>query len=416
MEGSPVRGHEKVSRKDRLNAVIDLLSFQNELVRLVKDDLHDGEVFVALRDAPSLDLQLPVWVKAHLQRSPGLSKKLEEGDFVAISHIDVIGAIRPASTSKSNLLLIPILYDSVLQGAIGILTRIDDLQLSQESLDAVRQTSYYSAPILARLYQVDRLLRQNRELAAAFQLRTHLQANLSHELRTPLAAIRGYARMIAEGRAGEVNITQKEYLSVITENTNRLIHLITWMTHVTELSSQHLKLTSFDLRDVWTSCVNAHQNALNEKGIKLSQSIPDETFAIIGDQEKLAFVFSNLLAVALKYCNPDGAITAEFSHGREKEIAVKLSETSSGIPPETLRRLLERNYTSNTMLNAASTGVETLSLSLVHDIVGMHGGRVFVNSRAGEGSTFLFTLPAVKLDGEEILGNEQAVNSGRRRR
>src|SRR5262249_62137277 len=122
-----------------------------------------------------------------------------------------------------------------------------------EEMETLRQLGYAVAPLLVPLEEIDNLRRENQELRngmqsasktdedlarvleqknaldAVLQMRSHLQANVAHELRTPLAAIRGYTRMILDGRGGEVNATQKEYLRIVTENTNRLIGLVSWM-------------------------------------------------------------------------------------------------------------------------------------------------------------------------------------------
>jgi signal transduction histidine kinase len=187
------------------------------------------------------------------------------------------------------------------------------------------------------------------------------------------------------------------------------------MSHVAGLGAQHLKLSTFDLRDVWTECVDAGRQILNEKSLKLAQQIPQEPFVIMGDREKFAYVFSELIAAAVIFSDKEGTITAEFSRGREGEVNVKISEKDAGIPAELLNTIFERSF--NTISKPVVRGAEpgTVSLSGVYDIVGMHGGRVFVNSTAGQGAAFLFTLPAVIADGEET-SHEQAVNSSRRRR
>jgi hypothetical protein len=154
---------------------------------------------------------------------------------------------------------------------------------------------------------------------------------------------------------------------------------------------------------------------LNERSLKLSEQIPDEPFIMMGDREKLAYVFNELISVAVKFSDPATTITAEFSHGREKEITVKISEKGPGIPPEMLNKIFERSFTTFAKPVAQITDAGAISLSGVYDVVGMHGGRVFVNSTAGQGAMYLFTLPAVTV-GVEENSHEQAVNSGRRRR
>jgi signal transduction histidine kinase len=265
-------------------------------------------------------------------------------------------------------------------------------------------------PVLVRIVEIDRLRRENRQLLdekksldAAIQMRSHLQANVAHELRTPLAAIRGYARMILDGRSGEINDTQKEYLRVVTDNTNRLINIVSWMSHVADLASQRFDIHTFDLRDVWTACVKANQAAFDAKSISLTQQIPTDAFVIMGDREKFVYVFTQLLVAAVQFTDAQGQIIAEFSHGRNREITVKVSGNGTGIPPETLNKIFDRSFNAIPAAPKSLSDAGEISLSGVYDVVGMHGGRMFVNSAAGKGSTFLFTLPAVKFDGEEKL-------------
>jgi signal transduction histidine kinase len=245
-------------------------------------------------------------------------------------------------------------------------------------------------------------------------MRSHLQINVAHELRTPLAAIRGYTRMILDGRGGAVNDTHREYLRVVTENTNRLINLIGWMSYVGELSGQHFKLSSFDLREAWNAAARAAQSKLADKSLVLSQRIPDEAFALIGDREKLEYILNEVLGLAIRLADVGSTMTAELSHGREGEIHFKLAQKGAAIPADTLSTIFDRPYNAFTKLTAQNMESGAINLSGVYDVVGMHGGRVFVNNTAGQGVTFLFTLPSV-MAGEE-KNNEQTVNSGRRRR
>jgi signal transduction histidine kinase len=240
------------------------------------------------------------------------------------------------------------------------------------------------------------------------QMRTHLQHNISHELRTPMAAIRGYARMIVDGRAGDINSTQKDYLTVITENTNRLIGLVSWMSHVADLTSQNLKVDGFDIREVWRDSLRSQEAVLRAKSIKIKEQIPEEPFEMIGDRQRLFQAVSSLIGVAAGFANENGTITVELSHGREQEIVVKISDNGACVPAEVLNKLTERRHTTESPTSGSDSG-----LSELHDVIGIHGGRVFVNSKAGQGSTYIFTLPAVSYDSEGIL-NEQAVNSSSR--
>ncbi len=436
MEGSPVRGHERLP-VTRLGESRDLESFQAELIRILSSELPQAEIFFGLIDQAGKAAPIPSWVRSHLDRHPALHKKLEQGEMAGIGHADENPALRPATAVRTSVVLIPLIGESALQAVIGLASPLDGAQPSSEEIEVIRQLAYDASPILVHLQEIDKLRRENHELQntirsaskpqqdlarvleeksalqALIQMRSHLQANLAHELRTPLAAIRGYARMILDGRGGEVNSTQKDYLRIVTDNTNRMIGLVSWMSYLTELTAQHLKLSSFDLRDVWAKSLESCRLILGEKTLSVVEVIPDESFAIMGDAEKLTYVFNELIAIAAKLSNVSGIITVEFSHGREMDVTVKVSGTGQSIPPEKLSTIFERSFNAIAKPAAQNTDAGATSLSGVYDVVGMHGGRVFVSNTAGQGASFLFTLPAVIIGGEE-KSHEQAINSGRR--
>lgn len=436
MDGSPVRGQDKAGIT-RLNQVKDTQTFQVEFVRLIRADLPHTEVFFGLLNTDSKTLQLPAWVRSHLERHQGLALKLEQGAMVGISHTEENPVPRPASAARSGVVLIPVIDSKALLGAIGLVSPLDGPHLSAEEVEAVRQIAHETAPILARLLEIESLRRQAQEFAgtadraaraegnfvkvleernhfdALIKIGWHVQMNLAHDLRTPLAAIRGYARMILDGRSGEINDTQREHLRIIVENTSRLIDVASWMNHVAELSAQHFRLNTLDLLQVWAESVSANQQSLAEKSLKLNEQIPKESFEVIADREKLAYVFNELIAVGMRVSAPRSAITAKFSHGREREVAVKITASGPGIPPEALSKIFDRSFNSSVTPIMQNKHDAHINLSRVYDIVGMHGGRLFVSSPAGEGSTFLFTLPTVTVGGED-KSHEQTVNFGRR--
>lgn len=432
MDGSPVRGQHR-GAITRLNQARSIQSFQDELIRLIRVDLAHTDVFVGVLDRESKSLQLPVWVRSHLERHQGLATKLEQGAMVGISHSEENPVPRPASTARSSVVLIPIIDDATLIGAIGLVSSLGGPHLSAEEVEGVRQLAHETAPILARLLEIaslmskaqefygkeERAARAEASLATAVEEKSrfnaflkigwHVQSNIAHDLRTPLAAIRGYARMILDGRSGDINDTQREYLRVITENTDRLINVATWMNQVAELSGQNFNLSTFDLRTVWAESVTTNQQDLANKSLTLTEQIPEESFEIIADREKLAYSLNELIAAAIKLAELGSVITAAFSHGREREVMVKIVASGSSIAPDALR-ISDRTFNSSVNPQTQNTNE---GLSRVHEIIGMHGGRMFVNSASGQGSTFFFTLPTVTIDGED-KSHEQTVNFGRR--
>ena len=437
MEGSPVRGQQRLVIS-QLNQSSDLQTFHRELVQSLNSELKHAEIFLALMDAENNTLQLPAWIKSHMLRHPGLQKKLELGEMVGIGSTEDNPVPRPATAARSSVVLIPLMADGSVAAVIGLVSPSDGPQLSAEDIEWARQFAHDAAAICARLKAIESLRSLNQQLSAnaerlteiedslntvveerntlqaIMQMRSHQQVNIAHELRTPLAAIRGYARMLLDGRGGEINSRQKDYLTVVTENTNKLINLVGWMSLLTELSAQHLKLDSFDLREIWTDCATQKREKLEAKSLKLVQHIAEESFSVMGDREKLAYVFTELITAAVDLADPGGTITVDLSHGREKEVHFKISEAGKSLPPETISKIFDRPFNTVTKPMAQNTESGAISLYGVYDVVGMHGGRVFVNSAAGQGASFLFTLPAITAGGEK--NHEQAVHSSRRRR
>jgi signal transduction histidine kinase len=411
MEPTPARGQQK-GRKTWIAEAEDAQSFQSELVRVLTSELGHEAVFGRVESGSNIP-QLPVWIKAHLERHSGLMRKLEQGELVGINHVEQIQGPRPAAAARSSVFLFPVIGHGVLQGAIGLISPMDGPQIPHEDLEVVRQLAEQAGPVLGRILELQRLSEENdalrRENAERknLQMRSHLQANVAHELRTPLAAVRGYTRMILDGRAGQPNDTQMEYLRIVGDNTTRLINLVNWMTHILEISADDFQLTRFDLRDVWREC------RTNATTMKINEVIPDEPFMVAGDRRKIASVITQLLCAAQHLSTSKSSVAIQFLRGREREITVKVSDAGAVIPSELLKAIFDRSFSSVPMPLAPSAEGSELGLSGIYDIVGMHGGRFFVNSKTGQGVTFLFTLPAVQLDGEEKLSHEQAVNSGR---
>ena len=417
VDGSPVRGPKK-DPIIRLNESTDLQTFQAELIRLVKTDVKHAEILFSYVETRSRSLSLPMWIQSHLERHAGLRHRLDYGDMVGFSNVEDGHVRQQASGGPSSVILVPILSDGTLHAVIGLVSAVEDPQPSAEDIEGVRELAHVAAPILVRLCTIEKLrsaVEERNALQVFAQMRSHLEANIAHDLRTPLAAIRGYVRMMLEGRGGEVNDTQRQYLQIAADNTNRLIAVLTQMSYFNELGPQYLALSTFDLRQVWTACFEKNRSTLEQKSLRVTEHIPHEEFGVIADREKLNYVLNELLAAAVEFSETGGTIVVEFSRGRENETTVKISNKSASIPTDVLGRIFERSINAAAVPTAQSTDGGAISLYRVYDIVGIHGGRVFVNSSTAQGATFLFTLPAVSLGGEET-SDEQAVNSGSRRR
>ncbi len=237
---------------------------------------------------------------------------------------------------------------------------------------------------------VDNLQLQT-ELEALDQTRSHLIANLVHDLRTPLVSIRGYTKMILEDRAGTINTTQREYLSIVAENTNRVIQLLSNLVRLT--SNEPLRFQVFDARELSKEALGFVKARLVGQSVRISERVTKEPLLVLGDKQKLTEVFTNLLYNAVKFTDAGGEVGIHLGATGKGEVSATISDTGVGIPQEILSTLLHRGASADG--SASTRGSFSVGLSVVQDIIRLHGGHLSVSSKTGEGVTFLITLPAV---------------------
>ncbi len=233
---------------------------------------------------------------------------------------------------------------------------------------------------------------KNRQLEAASRHKSEFLANMSHELRTPLNAIIGFSEVLAEKMFGDVNDKQAEYLQDILESGRHLLSLINDILDLAKIEAGHMELESADFH-----LPSAIENALilvreraTRRGITLGSTIDERLGTLRGDERKVKQVLLNLLSNALKFTPEGGRI--DVAAGLHDEVAeVSVADTGVGIAPADQEAVFEDfRQVGAAEKRAEGTG---LGLALSRKFVELHGGRIWVQSELGLGSTFTFTLP-----------------------
>ena len=233
------------------------------------------------------------------------------------------------------------------------------------------------------------------ELRRLEQIRKDFVANVSHELRTPLTAIKGYIEALQDGGVEERE-QRARFLETIRKQTDRLNLIITDLLLLAKIESGQvpLKQEPVGLAGLIDRTVGLLKHLIEQKQHRVVVKIPTELPPILGDEERLGQVFTNLLDNAIKYTPDQGTITisAELTSTEPPTmIEVCVADTGIGIPPQDLPRIFERFYRVD-KARSRELGGTGLGLSIVKHLVEGHSGTVSAESQ-GKGSRFLVRLP-----------------------
>ncbi len=225
------------------------------------------------------------------------------------------------------------------------------------------------------------------ELRANEYLRKDFISSVSHQLKTPLSILNGYAQLLAEG--GLTEDEQREYGKYIATESNRLVGLVDDMLRLSRIDHREIrrKAETFPLGEQLRRVVLQLEPRWREAGLEVVADIPDLDFT--GDSELLGQVWMNLLDNAVKFTPRGGHIHVELMSEPEA-VRVTVADTGCGMDAETLARVFEQFFQGNTVHRAEGCG---LGLTLCKRITELHGGTITAESRPGEGSKFIVTLP-----------------------
>jgi PAS domain S-box-containing protein len=222
------------------------------------------------------------------------------------------------------------------------------------------------------------------------QMKSEFLSNVSHELRTPLQSISGFARLILRGEVPDHD-TQQEFLQIIDSESQHLGNLINSLLDMSRLESGRFQINKrlLPIRDTVIDAIKSFHTLARDKNIVLNEDIPVQLPEIEVDSERLRQVIMNLLSNAIKFSDPGGSVTIK-AESRNGKLLFQVTDQGIGIPQEAMPHLFERFYRAEEKLARGGTG---LGLYISKQIVEAHGGHIWVESQAGEGSTFSFTLP-----------------------
>ncbi|HYM51727.1 MAG TPA: GAF domain-containing sensor histidine kinase [Candidatus Limnocylindrales bacterium] len=240
--------------------------------------------------------------------------------------------------------------------------------------------------------QTGRLEAINAELNRANQHKAEFLANMSHELRTPLNSILGFSQLLLEGDGGALGDEQRQDVEIIAQNGRHLLALINDLLDISKLEAGKAQLHrgEVDVAELVNECVEAIGSLARTKKIQLSSDIRPDIGRVYGDRPKIKQILLNLLGNAIKFTDTGSVSLRVERQGADVRISVQ--DTGIGVPPEDRERIFESFQQGRSGQSGKYQGTG-LGLAICRRLVEMHGGRIWVESTPGRGSTFAFTIP-----------------------
>lgn len=236
------------------------------------------------------------------------------------------------------------------------------------------------------------LTERNRALTEAETLRNDFVHHVSYELRSPLTHIIGFIELLNDGGVGPLNAKQREYAGYILKSSNALLAIINDILDLASIDTDAMTLSlgEVDIRATIAAAAEGVQDRLEENEIRLQIVAADDVGRFVADGKRVRQILFNLLSNAIGFSAPGQTVTLAALR-REGEVVFKVSDQGRGIPPEILDKVFDR-FSSHTM-GSRHRGVG-LGLSIVRSFVERHGGKIFIDSAPGEGTTVTCVFPA----------------------
>jgi signal transduction histidine kinase len=347
----------------------------------------EEEIVEALQKTPVHPGQGATGQMATVRAPVQVTNILEEREYTGTR-------VRPmlARLGYRSVLAVPLLREGRILGALTV-WRKEAGNFSPEVVNLLQTFAMQSALAIqnARLFR--EIEDKGRQLEAANRHKSEFLANVSHELRTPLNAIIGFSEVLQEKFFGELNEKQAEYTDDILSSGRHLLSLINDILDLSKIEAgrMELEVTTFYLPDAIENALLLIRERASRHGIKLDRVIDDRLGDFTGDERKIKQILVNLLSNAVKFTPEGGQIKVEARLG-DSAMIISVTDTGIGIAKEDQEAVFEefRQVGSNYAQKREGTG---LGLSLTRRFVELHGGKIWVESEPGKGSTFTFTLP-----------------------
>ncbi|MDP9321616.1 MAG: GAF domain-containing protein [Chloroflexota bacterium] len=362
---------------------------------------EDGLLQVRARVGP-LDTKVPPWA---VDRTTVSGRAIVEARTIQVPDLQAAGDQYPLGQAQALVLgerttmAAPLIRDG---RGIGVLflRRGEVRPFSDKQVELVKVFAVQAVIAIENVRLISQIKEKsgqlevaNQELAAASRHKSEFLANMSHELRTPLNAIIGFSDVLGQRLFGELNERQAEYTTDIASSGRHLLDLVNEILDLSKVEAGRMELepSEFALADTIRGALAFVRERAARHAIALTEDAPADLGTVVADERKVRQVLLNLLSNAVKF-TPDGGTIGVRARRRNGEVEVSVRDTGIGIAPEDQAKVFDEFQQVGKPSDRSREGTG-LGLTLAKRFIELHGGRIWIESELGKGTTFTFAMP-----------------------